>query len=211
MGSEVHFSHLQLRRDVRFSEAWTCKVTAPTLQGHMARHVHGERNALLRDSSGVFKTRTVRRLSPSLQVDVELLKGVRARPWDPSGTSVETDRFVLPLQPEQPLGLSSEGAQASKPAEPNLAQDDVPASELQPDRDDDSGDLTAGAASSGVRRPLENPDEGILGLLDLRVGDLVLIPRRSASVLQSKKLKPNKVARSSVCRHLRTLNLLTNG
>ena len=51
------------------------------------------------DGSGVCKARTVRRLSPSLQVDVELLKGARARPWDPSGTSVETDRFVL-LQSE---------------------------------------------------------------------------------------------------------------
>ena len=61
------------------------------------------------DGSGVFKRRTVRRLSPSFQVDVEILKGVRARPWDPSGISVEADRFVLPLQPEQPPGLSSEG------------------------------------------------------------------------------------------------------
>ena len=42
-----------------------------------------------------------------------------------------------------------------------MAQDD-PGSELQSERVDGSGDLTAEAASSGVRRPLENPDEGIL-------------------------------------------------
>ena len=100
------------------------------------------------DSSGVFQTRMVWRLSPLLQVDVELLKGVRARPGDPSGTSVGTDRFVLPLQPEKTPQLLSEGARASQLAEPDLAKDDVPASELQTDRDDDSGDLTAGAASS---------------------------------------------------------------
>ena len=132
------------------------------------------------DSSGVLKTRTVS--------------------WDPSGrVELRLIRIALYFLFSQSnlQDFPSEGAQAS---EPNLAQDDVPASELQTDRDDDSGDLTAGAASSGVRRPLENPDEGIFGS--------PRPPRRS--VLQS-KLKSNKVARPSVCRHLRTLNLLTNG
>ena len=100
MGSEVHFSHVQLRRDVRCSETWTRKVTAPTLQGHIWLGMCTESGIHFRaGSSGVFKTRTVRRLSPSLQVDVDL----------------------LPLQPEQPPGLSSEGATASQPDEPNLA------------------------------------------------------------------------------------------
>ena len=60
-----------------------------------------------------------------------------------SGTSVETDRFVLPLQSEHPPGRSSE---VSQPAEPDSAQDDAPGSELQNKRVDDSGDLTAEAA-----------------------------------------------------------------
>ena len=116
--------------------------------------------------------------------------------------------LILFLQPEQPPGLSSEGAKVSQPAEPNLAQDGAPGSELQTERVDDSGDLTAEAASSGGLRIRMR---GFLGLFDLRVGDLILIVRRSASVLQAKKQKPNKVARSSECRRSRTLSLLTNG
>ena len=75
-----------------------------------------------------------------------------------------------------------------------MAQDGAPGSELQTERVDDSGDLTAEAASSGVRQP------GILGLLDLRVGDLILILRRSASVL-----KEADTEKGSVIQHVSAL------
>ena len=39
------------------------------------------------DGTGVYKTRTVRRLSPSMQADAALLKSIRARPWGASGAN----------------------------------------------------------------------------------------------------------------------------
>ena len=48
------------------------------------------------DGSGVFKTRSVKRHSPSRQADLALLQSVTARPWDPTGSKAETDTFVFP-------------------------------------------------------------------------------------------------------------------
>ena len=59
----------------------------------------------------------------------------------------------------EPPELLSEGAKAAAPADTDLAKDDVPEAELQTARVGNSGDLTAGAASSGTRRPLEKPGE----------------------------------------------------
>ena len=59
------------------------------------------------DATGVFKTRSVKRLPPSRQSDLSLVQSVKARPWDPTGTKAETDAFILPANaPEE----------ASKPA-----------------------------------------------------------------------------------------------
>ena len=43
------------------------------------------------DSSGVFKTRRVKRHPPSRQADLALLQSVTVRPWDPTGSKAETD------------------------------------------------------------------------------------------------------------------------
>ena len=112
------------------------------------------------DATGVYKTRTVRRLSPSMQTDVALLKSIRARPWDASGSKVETDSFILPCIPAVP-GLASEGA--NLPDTDVLAADtSEPLADAQGELDveNPSGDLPA---SSSVRRPLEGADEETFG------------------------------------------------
>ena len=56
-------------------------------------------------TSGVFKTRSIRRLPVSEQVDKQLLKDFQAKPWDPKGRGEDTDVLVLP--PSQEQGLPS--------------------------------------------------------------------------------------------------------
>ena len=51
-------------------------------------------------TSGVFKTRSIRRLPVSEQVDKQLLKDFQAKPWDPKGRGEDTDVLVLPQTPE---------------------------------------------------------------------------------------------------------------
>ena len=51
-------------------------------------------------TSGVFKTRSIRRLPVSEQVDKQLLKDFQAKPWDPKGRGEDTDVLVLPQAPE---------------------------------------------------------------------------------------------------------------
>ena len=51
-------------------------------------------------TSGVFKTRSIRRLPVSEQVDKQLLKDFQAKPWDPKGRGEDTDVLVLPKGPE---------------------------------------------------------------------------------------------------------------
>ena len=56
------------------------------------------------DATGVFKTRSVKRLPPSRQSDLTLLQSVKARPWDPTGTKAETDAFILPANAPEAAG-----------------------------------------------------------------------------------------------------------
>ena len=56
-------------------------------------------------TSGVFKTRSIRRLPVSEQVDKQLLKDFQVKPWDPKGRGEDTDVLVLP--PSQEQGLPS--------------------------------------------------------------------------------------------------------
>ena len=56
-------------------------------------------------TSGVFKTRSIRRLPISEQVDKQLLKDFQAKPWDPKGRGEDSDVLVLP--PSQEQGLPS--------------------------------------------------------------------------------------------------------
>jgi hypothetical protein len=58
------------------------------------------------DSSGVFKTRSIRRNIPSKQACLELLQSITATPWDPTGSKSETDAFILPLSKDGPQPLS---------------------------------------------------------------------------------------------------------
>ena len=51
-------------------------------------------------TSGVFKTRSIRRLPVSEQVDRQLLKDFQAKPWDPKGRGEDTDVLVLPQASE---------------------------------------------------------------------------------------------------------------
>ena len=59
--------------------------------------------------SGVFKTRSIRRLPVSEQVDKRLLNDFQAKPWGPKGRGEDTDVLVLP--PSQEQGLPSLPAQ----------------------------------------------------------------------------------------------------
>ena len=54
------------------------------------------------DSSGVFKTRNIRRNILSRQSSFELLQSITATPWDPTGSKSETDAFILPLSKDDP-------------------------------------------------------------------------------------------------------------
>ena len=51
-------------------------------------------------TSGVVKTRSIRRLPVSEQVDKQVLKDFQAKPWDPKGRGEDTDVLVLPQAPE---------------------------------------------------------------------------------------------------------------
>ena len=62
------------------------------------------------DSSGVFKTRSVRRLVPDKRMDQQVLLSMQATPWDPKGTKRETDQFILPGNCQPPAPPQSEGA-----------------------------------------------------------------------------------------------------
>ena len=47
-------------------------------------------------TSSVFKTRSIRRLPVSEQVDKQLLKDFQAKPWDLKGRGEDTDVLILP-------------------------------------------------------------------------------------------------------------------
>ena len=47
------------------------------------------------ESNAVYKVRGIRRLQPGSQVRRNLMQGLRALPWDPKGSKVETDSFIF--------------------------------------------------------------------------------------------------------------------
>ena len=90
------------------------------------------------DSSGVFKTRSVKRLPPAQQADFQLLQSVVARPWDPTGAKVETDSFIFPMQ-------GSEGATDPTLHGPSAA-----------------GDASLPPAAGDASLSPDGPDDGLL-------------------------------------------------
>ena len=150
------------------SFAETCAFRKPGMAKAQAQLHHGIWLGMCTESgmhfcadvSCVYKTRTVRRLSPSMQTDVALLKSIRARPWDNSGSKIETDSFILPSIPAVP-GLASEGANLPD-ADVLEADTSEPLADAQGELDveNPSGDLPA---PSSVRRPLEGADEETFG------------------------------------------------
>ena len=65
------------------------------------------------DATGVFKTRSVKRLPPSKQSDLSLLQSVKARPWDPTGSKAETTLLSSrPTRPRRPALDPSFGVDA---------------------------------------------------------------------------------------------------
>ena len=72
------------------------------------------------DSSGVFKSRSIRRNIPSQQAKLEFLQSIKSTPWDPSGSKRETDAFILPLSKDE---QQSQGAQ-KEDYEPSIAPED---------------------------------------------------------------------------------------
>jgi len=89
-------------------------------------------------SEGVKKARSVRRLSTSEQRDVELLKTIKATPWDPRGTKGrETDVFVLsrvPGAPGETLKQEEDAKVKAELSEPEPKVDDAPEAETFEDQ-----------------------------------------------------------------------------
>ena len=83
------------------------------------------------DSNAVYKVRGIRRLQPGSQVKRDLMQGLRALPWDPKGSKVETDSFILPgdsavLQkgePQPPLGIPPTDEQTEEPDHDGTGED----------------------------------------------------------------------------------------
>ena len=124
------------------------------------------------DSSGVFKTRRVKRHPPSRQADLALLQSVTARPWDPTGSKAETDTFVFPqakLSEEatavDPPNFEEQQQQSTEPLAPedlqeveDLLGDDLSGFEPEavPPREDGS-DLESLATPPGLDENFEPP------------------------------------------------------
>jgi hypothetical protein len=85
------------------------------------------------DSSGVFKTRNVRRNILSRQSSFELLQSITATPWDPTGSKSETDAFILPLSKDDPQPLSEGASKEDLAAEEPLDDYIEPESPLPDD------------------------------------------------------------------------------
>ena len=75
------------------------------------------------DSSGVFKTRGIRRNIPSRQSSLELLQSITATPWDPTGS-------ILPLSKDDPQPLSEGASKEDFAAEEPLDEHIEPESPL---------------------------------------------------------------------------------
>jgi hypothetical protein len=78
------------------------------------------------DSSGVFKTRGIRRNIPSRQSSLELLQSITATPWDPTGS-------ILPLSKDDPQPLSEGASKEDLAAEEPLDDYIEPESPLPDD------------------------------------------------------------------------------
>jgi len=106
------------------------------------------------DSSGVFKTRGIRRNIPSKQSSLELLQSITATPWGPTGSKSETDAFILPLSKDDPQPLS-EGASKEDFAAQEPPDDDI---ELESPLPDGLADLpAAGSEMALLSQPLSSP------------------------------------------------------
>ena len=94
------------------------------------------------DSSGVFKTRSVKRLPPSKQADMALLQSIKARPWDPQGSKVETDAFIFPASPSEEASGEKATFEPGVPLDPQTVEEVVELEQLlgqdMPVEDDDS-------------------------------------------------------------------------
>ena len=130
------------------------------------------------DETGVYKTRSVRRLSPSLQTNTELFLSVHSTPWDPSGTRTETDHFILPSLPvsDELLSVQPQGATSEAQQEP-------------------TGETLASDTSqpSGVRRTLEDADQP-LPLRQRLHEETDLVGKRSSDAETSSQTKLQRVS-----------------
>ena len=94
------------------------------------------------DASGVFKTRSVKRLPPSKQADLALLQAIKARPWDPQGSKVETDAFIFPASPSEEASGEKATFEPGVPLDPQAVEEVVELEQLlgqdMPVEDDDS-------------------------------------------------------------------------
>ena len=125
------------------------------------------------DSSGVFKTRSIRRNIPSQQAKLELLQSIKSTPWDPSGSKRETDAFILPLSKDE---QQSQGAQ-KEDYEPSIA----PGDQLE-----DFQDLPA--SGSDIALPQEGPPSRVRRHEEVSPDDdFVSRPRLDPSVTLDRK------------------------
>ena len=125
------------------------------------------------DSSGVFKTRSIRRNIPSQQAKLELLQSIKSTPWDPSGSKRETDAFILPLSKDE---QQSQGAQ-EEDYEPSIAPEDQP---------EDFQDLPA--SGSDIALPQEGPSSRVRRHEEVSPDDdFVSRPRLDPSVTLDRK------------------------
>ena len=94
------------------------------------------------DASGVFKTRSVKRLPPSKQADLALLQAIKARPWDPQGSKVETNAFIFPASPSEEASGEKAAFEPGVPLDPQAVEEVVELEQLLgqdvPAEDDDS-------------------------------------------------------------------------
>ncbi|CAE7380121.1 unnamed protein product, partial [Symbiodinium pilosum] len=108
-----------------------------TPEGWKQAHQH-----FVADASGVFKTRSVKRLPPSKQADLALLQAIKARPWDPQGSKVETDAFIFPASPSEEASGEKATFEPGVPLDPQAVEEVVELEQLlgqdMPVEDDDS-------------------------------------------------------------------------
>ena len=114
------------------------------------------------DSSGAFKTRSIRRNIPSKQSCLELLQSITATPWDPTGSKSETDAFIFPLSKDRSQPLS-DGA----PKEDLVADQELEGYEPESPLPDDFADLPSQGSEVKLCLPMTFCPVLVLNLLSL--------------------------------------------